>query len=281
MATIVDGKKMANEIRAAIKEQVQALIAQGQQPKMAVVLVGSDPASVYYAKAKKTACEKAGIIYELHELAEDSSLEQVQGLVHQLNADADVHGIMIELPLPKHLDKEAVLSLVDPNKDLDGVTPVNKGRLMAGQDGLFPATPQSCIEIILRSGIKLEGAETVLVGHGETVGKPLTSLLMRHMPTLTICHHMTRDLAAHTRQADLLIVAVGKAGLIKGEMIKPGATVIDVGINEIDGKIVGDVRYDEAEQVAGMITPVPGGVGSLTTAIIMQNLIKAMRLQAE
>lgn len=281
MATIIDGKKMANEMRAAIKEQVQALIAQGQQPKMAVVLVGSDPASVYYAKAKKTACEKAGIVYELHELAEDSSLEQVQGLVHQLNADADVHGIMIELPLPKALDKEAVLSLVDPNKDLDGVTPVNKGRLMAGQDGLFPATPQSCIEIILRSGIKLEGAETVLVGHGETVGKPLTSLLMRHMPTLTICHHMTRDLAAHTRQADLLIVAVGKAGLIKGEMIKPGATVIDVGINEVDGKIVGDVKYDEAEQVAGMITPVPGGVGSLTTAIIMQNLLKAMKFQAE
>ncbi len=281
MATVIDGKKMANEMRAAIKEEVQALIAQGHQPKMAVVLVGSDPASVYYAKAKKTACEKAGIVYDLHQLPEDSTLEQVQGLVHQLNADASVHGIMIELPLPKALDKEAVLSLVDPNKDVDGVTPVNKGRLMAGQDGLFPATPQSCIEIILRSGIKLEGAETVLVGHGETVGKPLTSLLMRHLPTLTICHHMTRDLAAHTRQADLLIVAVGKAGLIKGDMIKPGATVIDVGINEVDGKIVGDVSYDEAAQVAGMITPVPGGVGSLTTAIIMQNLLKAMKMQTK
>ncbi|MGE5653921.1 MAG: bifunctional 5,10-methylenetetrahydrofolate dehydrogenase/5,10-methenyltetrahydrofolate cyclohydrolase [Bacillota bacterium] len=281
MATIIDGKKMANEMRAAIKEQVQALIAQGQQPKMAVVLVGNDPASVAYAKAKKTACEKAGIVYDLHQLPEDSTLEQVQELVRQLNTDVSVHGIMIELPLPKHLDKEAVLPLVDPNKDLDGVTPVNKGRLMAGQDGLFPATPQSCIEIILRSGIKLEGTETVLVGHGETVGKPLTCLLMRHLPTLTICHHMTRDLAAHTRQADLLIVAVGKAGLIRGDMVKPGATVVDVGINEVDGKIVGDVRYDEAEQVAGMITPVPGGVGSVTTAIIMQNLLKAMKLQGK
>ena len=203
----------------------------------------------------------------------------VRRFYERLNQDEETHGIMIELPLPKHIAKEKVMSAVRPEKDVDGVHPVNRGYILSGQEGLFPATPQSCIEIMLRSGVEIAGKHVVIVGRGETVGKPLVFLILKHNATVTICHSKTPDLGYHTRQADILIAAVGRAKLIKKDMVKPGAIVVDAGINEIPGGICGDVDFEAVKDVAGMISPVPGGVGSLTTALIMRNVLKGIALQ--
>src|SRR5690606_30237521 len=235
---------------------------QGIVPKLAVVLVGDDPASVVYANSKQKAAEKVGIDFELFHLAGNTPEAEVLSLIHKLNEDTSVHGIMVELPLPDHISKEKVMEAVHPLKDVDGVHPVNRGYILSGQEGLFPATPQSCVEILLRSGVELKGKHAVIVGRGETVGKPLVFLLLKHHPTITICHSRTPDLGYHTRQADILMAAVGKAHLIKGDMVKPGAVVVDAGINEVDGGITGDVDFESVKEVAGAITPVPGGVGS-------------------
>jgi len=222
---------------------------------------------------------RSGIDYELFTLPGDASESQVLELIDKLNADPSVHGIMVELPLPAHIDKQKVLEAVRPDKDVDGSHPINRGYILSGQDGLFPATPQSCVEILVRSGIEIEGKRAVIVGRGETVGKPLVFLLLKYNPTITICHSRTRELGSVTREGDILIAAVGKPRMIKADMIKPGAVVIDAGINEVDGGICGDVDFEEAKEVAGAITPVPGGVGSLTTVLILRNVLKGIRKQ--
>jgi methylenetetrahydrofolate dehydrogenase (NADP+) / methenyltetrahydrofolate cyclohydrolase len=279
VASLIDGKAVAAKIREEVIAEVAQLREQGTAPRLAVILVGDDPASVVYAKSKQNASNKVGIDFELFTLGAATPEEEVLALIDKLNADPTVHGIMIELPLPKHISKERVMSAVDPKKDVDGVHPINRGYILSGEEGLFPATPQSCIEIMLRSGIEISGKHAVIVGRGETVGKPLVFLILKHNATVTVCHSRTPDLGAFTRHADILIAAVGKAKMIEGDMIKPGAIVVDAGINEIEGGICGDVDFVAAKEIAGAITPVPGGVGSLTTVLIFKNVLKAIRLQ--
>lgn len=282
LAKLIDGKAIAAEIREEVKAEAMKLREQGIIPKLAVVLVGDDPASVVYANSKKKAAEKVGIDFELFHLEGNTPEAEVISLIDKLNNASSVHGIMVELPLPDHINKEKVMEAVNPLKDVDGVNPVNRGYILSGQEGLFPATPQSCVEIMLRSGVEIKGKHAVIVGRGETVGKPLVFLLLKHHPTITICHSRTPDLGYHTRQADIVIAAVGKANMITADMIKPGAVVIDAGINEVEGGgITGDVDFEAVKEVAGAITPVPGGVGSLTTAILFKNVLLGLKLQQQ
>ncbi|OAT86573.1 bifunctional 5,10-methylenetetrahydrofolate dehydrogenase/5,10-methenyltetrahydrofolate cyclohydrolase [Desulfotomaculum copahuensis] len=278
-ATLIDGKKVAAQIREEIKAEVAQLRENGIVPKLAVVLAGDDPASVVYARSKEKSCGNVGIEFELFTLPGTAAEEELLALIDRLNKDESVHGIMIELPLPKHMSKQRVLEAVLPVKDVDGVHPINRGYILSGGDGLFPATPQSCIEIMLRSGIELKGKNAVIVGRGETVGKPLVFMLLNQNATVTVCHTKTADLGYHTRQADVLIAAVGRAKMIKADMIKPGAVVVDAGINQLENGICGDVDFENAKEVAGAISPVPGGVGSLTTVLIQKNVLKAIKLQ--
>lgn len=280
MATLIDGKKVAASIREEVKAEVAQLREQGIAPKLSVILVGDDPASVVYARSKEKACGNVGIDFELTVMPGTTPEDEVVALIEKLNKDDNVHGIMIELPLPKGMSKQRVLEAVAPIKDVDGVHPINRGYILSNSEGLFPATPQSCIEIMLRSGIEIKGKHAVLVGRGETVGKPLVFMMLNQNATVTICHTKTKDLAYHTRQADILIAAVGRAKMITADMIKPGAIVVDAGINEKEGGgICGDVDFENAEKVAGAISPVPGGVGSLTTVLIQKNVLKAIKLQ--
>ncbi|MEL1135187.1 tetrahydrofolate dehydrogenase/cyclohydrolase catalytic domain-containing protein [Desulfitobacterium sp. THU1] len=281
MAQLLDGKEISKVLKEEIKEEVKGWKEQGINPKLAVVLVGDDPASVVYAKSKQKVSEGLGIDFELFVLAADSAEEEILSLIDSLNTNTAVHGIMIELPLPKHISKERVMAAVRPDKDVDGVHPINRGYILSGEEGLFPATPQSCIEILLRSGVEIAGKHVVILGRGETVGKPLVFLILKHNATVTICHSKTPDLGAFTRQADIVIAAVGKAKLLKKDMVKPGAVVVDAGINEIPGGICGDVDFDEVKEVASLISPVPGGVGSLTTALVMRNVLKGIALQGK
>ncbi len=278
-ANILDGKAIAKVIREEVKASADKWREQGIVPRLDVVLVGNDPASVYYAKAKERLSRRVDVQMVLHELPEQTSQEQLLQLVEQMNADTAVHGIMIELPLPKHIDRHVIMEAVHPHKDVDGVNPLNRGYLASGMDGLFPATPLACLEVIERSGLSFYGQETVLVGWGETVGKPLVAMMLKHGATVTTCHSKTRDLQAHTSRADIIVAAVGRPGIIKADMVKPGAIVIDVGINETEDGIVGDVDFRAVKSVAGHITPVPGGVGSVTTVLLFQNLLKGMSLQ--
>ncbi|SHJ29729.1 bifunctional 5,10-methylenetetrahydrofolate dehydrogenase/5,10-methenyltetrahydrofolate cyclohydrolase [Desulfofundulus thermosubterraneus] len=280
-ATLIDGKKVAAEIREEVKAEVAQLRERGIIPKLAVVLAGDDPASVVYARSKEKSCANVGIEFELFTLPGNAPEEEVLALIDRLNKDDSVHGIMIELPLPKHMSKQRVLEAVSPKKDVDGVHPINRGYILSGGDGLFPATPQSCIEIMLRTGIEIKGKNAVIVGRGETVGKPLIFMMLNQNATVTVCHTKTADLAYHTRQADILIAAVGKPKMIKADMIKPGAVVVDAGINQVENGICGDVDFENAKEVAGAITPVPGGVGSLTTVLIQKNVLKAIKLQGK
>lgn len=279
LAELLDGKAIAKVLKEEIKNEVEEWKSQGVQPKLAVILVGEDPASVVYAKSKQKVSESLGMEFELHVLPADSPENEVLDLIESLNGNSQIHGIMIELPLPKHISKERVMAAVLPEKDVDGVHPINRGYILSGEEGLFPATPQSCIEIMLRSGVEISGKHVVIVGRGETVGKPLVFLILKHNATVTICHSRTPDLGAFTRQADIVIAAVGKAKLIKGNMIKPGAIVVDAGINETPDGICGDVDFEEVKENAALISPVPGGVGSLTTALIMRNVLKGISIQ--
>lgn len=278
-AAIIDGKAIAAAIREEVKAEVQTLKDRGVSPKMGVVLVGDDPASVLYARSKERACRNSGIGFELFRFAESASEEEVLAKLADLAADASCHGIMVELPLPRHMNKERVMMAIDPDKDVDCINPLSRGRMFTTKEGLFPATPQSCIEILKRQGIGLEGKDVCLVGRGDTVGKPLIFLLLNENATVTVCHTRTRDLGRHTRAADVIVAAAGKAGLVTREMVTAGAVVVDAGINEVDGKTVGDVDFDGVSQVASALTPVPGGVGSLTTVLIQKNLLKAIKVQ--
>lgn len=278
-ANLLDGKVIAKEIREEVKAEVAALKEQGIEPKMAVILCGDDPASVFYAQSKEKAAANVGIGFEFHNLPGSTKEEDLLNLVERLNQDDSVHGVMIELPLPGHINKEKVMESVLPEKDVDGIHPKNRGYILSDGPGLFPATPQGCIELMLRSGVELKGKHAVIVGRGETVGKPLVFLLLKHNPTITICHSRTTDLASYVKQGDIVIAAVGRPKMITKDMIKPGAVVVDAGINEIEGGYCGDVDFDEVKEVASLISPVPGGVGSLTTAIIFKNLLKGLKIQ--
>ena len=279
MAQLLDGKAVAK----VLKEEISAEIAQwkekGVQPKLAVILVGDDPASVVYARSKQKVSESLGMAFELFTMSGSTPEAEVISQIEKLNQDPNVHGIMIELPLPKGISKEKVMAAVRPDKDVDGVHPINRGYILSGEPGLFPATPQSCIELMLRSGVEIAGKHVVIVGRGETVGKPLVFLILKHNATVTICHSRTPDLGAFTRQADIVVAAVGKAKLIKGDMVKEGAIVVDAGINETPDGICGDVDFEAVKEKASLISPVPGGVGSLTTALIMRNVLQGIVLQ--
>ena len=283
-AEIIKGLPVATAMREEIANQVKALQAnKGILPKLAVVLVGDDEASRVYAQSKEKVGEKMGIKVDLHVRPSTTSEEEIVKLIDDLNADKNVHGILVELPLPKGIQKENVMNRIDPKKDVDGVHPVNRGYLLGGQEhlALVPATPLACIELIQRSGMELKGKRVTLVGRGDTVGRPLASLLIKRDATITVCHTKTVDLPGAVKSAEIVVAAAGFPKLVKAEMLSPGQTVIDAGINQLeDGSLCGDVDTEAASQVVRAITPVPGGVGSLTTTVIMQNLLKAIELQA-
>ena len=276
MATILNGKQVAAEIRAELKTRAEALRKDGIVPCLAVLLAGDDPASKIYVRNKKRACEEIGI--ESRELLfpENVTEEELIAQIRALNEDAAVDAMLVQLPLPKHIDEARVLAEIAPEKDADGFHVVNAGRLFTGQTSVLPCTPAGCMELLRRANVEFSGKHAVVVGRSNIVGKPMAMLLLNEHCTVTICHSRTKDLARFTRDADILVAAVGRPGIITGEMIKPGAAVIDVGINRLEsGKLMGDVDFASAEPVAGAITPVPGGVGPMTIAMLMQNAILA------
>jgi methylenetetrahydrofolate dehydrogenase (NADP+)/methenyltetrahydrofolate cyclohydrolase len=279
MAAILDGKAIAAKIKEELRTEIAGWKEQGIFPCLAVVMAGDDPASVYYAQAKQKVCEQLGMEYRFYHLPEQSEEETVLAKIRELNLDRTVHGIMVELPLPRHMDVRKIAASILPEKDVDGVHPVNRGYILSGEEGLFPATPQSCIEILLRSGVEIAGKHVVIVGRGETVGKPLVFMILRHNATVTVCHSKTPDLAALTRSADIMIASAGRPKLLKADMVKSGAVVVDAGINETEQGMCGDVDFKEVREVAGMISPVPGGVGSLTTALLLRNVLQGLKMQ--
>lgn len=284
-ATLIDGKAIAAELRAGIQAEVARAVGQGRaRPGLATVLVGDNPASQTYVRAKRKACAEVEIESFAHELPATASQEEVEQLVSALNADPRVHGILVQLPLPAGLDEEAILKTLHVEKDVDGFHPLNLGRLaQKGRQPLFvPCTPAGCMVLLQRAGAVLSGARAVVLGRSNIVGMPAALLLVRENATVTICHSRTRDLPQVCREADVLIAAIGQAEMVRGDWIKPGATVIDVGINRVDDpsrgqgyRLVGDVAFEEAQQVAGAITPVPGGVGPMTIALLLQNTLQA------
>jgi methylenetetrahydrofolate dehydrogenase (NADP+)/methenyltetrahydrofolate cyclohydrolase len=287
-ARIIDGKAYAAGLRARIAEDVAKLKALHRlQPGLAVVLVGEDPASQIYVKSKGEQTKAAGMHSEEHRLPPDASLDQIVALVKQLNADRNIHGILVQLPLPNGLDPAPVIAAIDPDKDVDGLTITNAGRLASGLPGLVPCTPAGCLMLIQDQLGSLKGKTAVVVGRSNLMGKPMAQLLLQADCTVTIAHSRTQDLPGVCRGADILVAAVGRPEMVKGDWIKPGAVVIDVGINRLapteeggKGKIVGDVAFEEAKAVAGAITPVPGGVGPMTIACLLNNTLIAARRQA-
>lgn len=276
-ANIIDGKAIAAELRTNIRQQVAARRQQGlRAPGLAVILVGQDPASEIYVRNKRKACEETGIISVAHDLPAETTQDTLLELIDTLNADASVDGILVQLPLPAHINAETVIERIDPGKDVDGFHPYNIGRLALRMPVLRPCTPRGVITLLESTGEPLRGRDAVIVGASNIVGRPMSLELLLAGCTVTTCHRFTRDLAAHVRQAEILIVAVGKPGIVKGEWIKSGATVIDVGINRTEeGKLVGDIEFDPACERAGWITPVPGGVGPMTVATLLQNTLEA------
>ncbi|HOG52737.1 MAG TPA: bifunctional methylenetetrahydrofolate dehydrogenase/methenyltetrahydrofolate cyclohydrolase FolD [Bacillota bacterium] len=283
-AIVIDGKAVASEIREGLKLEVEAFKKEfGRQPGLAVVIVGEDPASRTYVNNKKKGCAELGMYSEEHSLPDTATQAELEELVRKLNRDPKIDGMLVQLPLPKHIDSDAVIGTIDPAKDVDGFHPINVGNLFIGRPCLRSCTPAGIMELIKRSGVDLTGKHAVVVGRSNIVGKPVSVMLLEKHATVTICHSRTRDLAEVCRTADVLVAAVGKAGMIKGDWIKPGAVVIDVGTNKVEGskKLVGDVDFEAASQVAGWITPVPGGVGPMTITMLMYNTIKAARARLE
>lgn len=279
---ILDGKVVAQKILADVRDGVAALRAtHGVTPGLAVVLVGADPASTVYVRGKKNTAASVGITSPDYVYPEGLSQGALLNLVDQLNTDRSVHGILVQLPLPKGLDEDAVVRRIDPRKDVDGLTPTNLGQLLAGAPAIVACTPAGCLEVLDHYGAVLAGAEAVVVGRSRLVGKPLAQLLLGRHATVTMCHTRTRDLAFHTRRADILCVAAGRPRMITGDMVKPGAWVIDVGVNRLDtGKLAGDVDFASVAAVAHAITPVPGGIGPMTIAMLMKNTLAAARASA-
>ncbi len=283
----IDGAAIAAAIRAEVARDVTALATRGVVPGLTVVLVGDDPASAVYVANKEKFASQAGMRGETLRLPATTSQAELLALVERLNADATVHGILVQMPLPSHIDPDVVIRHIDPRKDVDGFHPVNVGKMLIGHtDGFLPCTPAGVIELLVRSGVETRGAEAVIVGRSNIVGKPMAALLMQPRAggdaTVTVCHSRSRDLFEHTRRADILIAAIGRAEMIRGEHLKPGATVIDVGMNRVadasrasGSRLCGDVHFASAEPVAGRITPVPGGVGPMTIAMLLRNAVRA------
>jgi methylenetetrahydrofolate dehydrogenase (NADP+) / methenyltetrahydrofolate cyclohydrolase len=286
-ARLMDGAAVARRVRAQVAAEVSALAERGVTPGLAVVLVGGDPASAVYVAAKEKACAEVGIRSQTAWLPATSSQADLLAVVDGLNGDSQVHGVLVQMPLPSHVDAEAIVDRLRPDKDVDGFHPVNLGKLLAGStDGFAPCTPAG-IQLLLREyGVETRGAECVIVGRSNIVGKPLAALLMQSGAgadaTVTVCHSRTRDLAAHTRRAEILVVAVGRPRMVTAEMVKPGAVVVDVGVNRVadperksGGRLVGDVDFESVSQIASLITPVPGGVGPMTIAMLLTNTVRA------
>ncbi len=275
-ALSIDGKAIAQEYRAELALRVARLRDAGIVPGLAVVIVGEDPASKVYVRNKSLACEAIGMRSQVYALPADISQGQLTGFVRRLNADEAVHGILVQLPLPRSLDTHAVIEAIAPGKDVDGFRYQNVGALVAGSPVFQPCTPLGVMKLLEHEGVALQGAHAVVVGRSNIVGKPMAMMLLAADATVTVCHSKTRDLAAMTRQGDVLIAAVGRARLIRGDMVKPGAVVIDVGVNRLpDGKLAGDVDFDSVAPVASRITPVPGGVGPMTIAMLLANTLRA------
>jgi methylenetetrahydrofolate dehydrogenase (NADP+)/methenyltetrahydrofolate cyclohydrolase len=278
MDKIIDGKAIAAKLREEIAAGVAALKGKGVTPGLAVVLVGEDPASQVYVRMKEQACEKAGIFSDEHKLPAETSEAQLLALIDELNRDARIDGILVQLPLPKQIDESKILEAISPKKDVDGFHPYNVGRLVTGNPLFQPCTPYGVMKMIEHTGVDLTGKEVVVVGRSNIVGKPVALMCLAQHATVTICHSRTRDLAAQVAKADVLIAAVGRAEMIKGDWIKPGAVVIDVGVNRVgEKKLVGDVEFDAALQRAGAITPVPGGVGPMTITMLLYNTLESAK----
>jgi len=277
---VIDGRAIAGQILCEQAGRVAELKKRGIQPGLAFVRVGEDPASKVYVGRKEKACADLGIVSETHVLPEKTSEADLLALIHRLNADRRLHGILVQAPLPKHISEATIYSSVSPAKDVDGFHPVNVGKLMLGDNsGFRPCTPAGIVELLARSNVKTDGAEVVVLGRGNIVGKPMAAMLCQKgrnaNATVTICHSATRDIKAHCLRADILIAAMGVANFVKADMVKPGAAVIDVGVNRVDGKIVGDVEFAAVQKIAGRITPNPGGVGPMTIAMLMANTVRA------
>ena len=272
---------MALKVREEIKRDVNELVEKtGKRPGLAVIIVGEDPASQVYVRNKAKGCEEVGFHSEVYRLAEDTQMDELLALVERLNKDENIHGILCQLPLPKHLDETAVILAIDPNKDVDAFHPVNTGKIMIGNYSFLPCTPAGVMELIASTCVDIAGKECVVVGRSNIVGKPQAMLLLQKNGTVTICHSRTKNLAETTKRADILVVAVGRANFITGDMVKEGAIVVDVGINRgEDGKLVGDVHFDSCEKVASYITPVPGGVGPMTITMLLKNTLTAAKQQ--
>jgi methylenetetrahydrofolate dehydrogenase (NADP+)/methenyltetrahydrofolate cyclohydrolase len=280
-ARIIDGKAIAAEVRKEVAADVAAGSEKGIAPGLATVIVGDDPASHVYVASKRKACAEVGIKAWDHDLPASTPQDELLGLLAELRDDPAVHGILVQLPLPEHIDEAVILDAVPPHKDADGFHPCNLGRLLTGDPLVVPATPAGIRELLIRSGIEVAGAEVVVVGRSNIVGKPLAAMLVQKAPganaTVTVCHTATRDLAAHTRRADILVAAIGSAHALTAPMIAPGAAVIDVGMNRTDEGLLGDVDFEAVKDVAGAITPVPGGVGPMTIAMLLHNTVALAR----
>jgi methylenetetrahydrofolate dehydrogenase (NADP+) / methenyltetrahydrofolate cyclohydrolase len=277
---IIDGRKIAKEITESLKIKVEDFIRKNKiAPELAVIIVGEDPASLFYVKMIGKTCEKVSINFKEHNLSEETSPEELLKLINNLNKDKEISGIIVQVPLPKHINQDQIQEAVNPSKDVDCFNPINIGRLALGKPEFLPCTPYAVYELIKRENIEVEGKHTVIVGRSNIVGRPMALILLQKKEhanaTITICHSLTKDLNYFTRQADILIAAVGKPEIIKRDMVKEGAIIIDVGTNEVEGKLVGDVAYDEVLGKVSLITPVPGGVGPITNVMLMQNTLKA------
>ncbi len=290
-AKIIDGKQVAADMRAELKAEVAELKKKGVTPGLAVVLVGEDPASKSYVTAKEKACEDIGLYSDDNRLPEDTSQAELMALIDKLNKDPKVNGILVQLPLPKHLDEDAVLLAIDPAKDVDGFHPMNVGKMCVGQDAFLPCTPHGVIQMLIRSDVKLEGAEVVVVGRSNIVGKPVANMLIQKAPTgnatVTVCHTRTKNMAEHVQRADIVIAAAGRPNTVTADMVKDGAVVIDVGVNRVEDaskkkgyRLVGDVDFDAVKEKASLITPVPGGVGPMTITMLLYNTVQSAKRAA-
>jgi len=281
-AKIIDGKAIAASIRQKMVDEVAQLKKEGIVPGLAVVIVGDDPASKVYVGQKEKGCAQIGIYSEKHTLPADASEEELLALVSKLNMDDKINGILVQLPLPKQIDEKKVLYAISPAKDVDGFHPENIGKLVIGEDVFLPCTPHGIMVLLEHTGVDLKGKEAVVVGRSNIVGKPISLMLLSKSATVTICHSKTKDLSFHTKRADVLVAAVGKPEMIKGDMVKDGVVIIDVGVNRLEsGKLVGDVEFESVSKKASAITPVPGGVGPMTITMLLKNTIKAARMRAQ
>jgi len=290
-AKIIDGKQIAEGLRAELKEEVAKLKQDNIVPGLGVILVGEDPASQSYVKAKERACEEIGIYSDDNRLPADTTQQELIALINRMNADPKINGILVQLPLPKHLNESEVLLAINPDKDVDGFHPTNIGKMVAGQKAFLPCTPHGIIQLLLRSGVRIEGAHTVIVGRSNIVGKPLANMLIQKAATgnatVTVCHTRTKDLPYHTRQADIVIAAAGRPNTITADMVKDGVVVIDVGVNRVEDatkkrgyRLVGDVDFEAVKEKASLITPVPGGVGPMTITMLLYNTAESAKAAA-